>query len=52
MTLNIALVGCGGMGFRHALGYAELQKALPGMVNLVAVRRFLKTRIVHTSKRL
>ena len=26
MTFNIALVGCGGMGRRHALGYIELRK--------------------------
>ena len=26
MTLNIALVGCGGMGLRHAHGYVELLK--------------------------
>jgi len=37
MTLNIALVGAGGMGLRHAYGYAELQRAFPGMVRMVAV---------------
>lgn len=37
MTLNIALVGCGGMGLRHALGYAELKKAYPDMVRMTAV---------------
>ena len=26
MTFNVALVGCGGMGRRHALGYIELRK--------------------------
>jgi len=26
LTFNIALVGCGGMGRRHALGYIELRK--------------------------
>ncbi len=26
MTFDIALVGCGGMGRRHALGYIELRK--------------------------
>jgi predicted dehydrogenase len=44
MTLNIALVGCGGMGLRHAHGYVELVKTFgkrgvpgAGPVNMVAV---------------
>ena len=28
MTLNIALVGAGGMGMRHATGYIELREVL------------------------
>jgi predicted dehydrogenase len=44
MTLNIALVGCGGMGLRHAHGYIELVKTFgakgaPGVgpVEMIAV---------------
>ena len=36
MTLNIALVGAGGMGMRHATGYIELQKYFDD-VRMVAV---------------
>ena len=36
MTLNIALVGAGGMGMRHAVGYIELRKYFDD-VNVVAV---------------
>ena len=36
MTFNIALVGCGGMGRRHALGYIELRKYFD-TVSLAAV---------------
>ena len=36
MTLNIALVGAGGMGMRHAAGYIELRKYFDD-VNVVAV---------------
>ena len=36
MTLNIALVGAGGMGMRHAVGYIELRKYFDD-VNIVAV---------------
>lgn len=44
MTLNIALVGCGGMGLRHAHGYVELVKTfgasgapVAGPVEMIAV---------------
>lgn len=44
MTFNIALVGCGGMGLRHAHGYVELVKSFgangaPGVgpVEMIAV---------------
>ncbi len=36
MPLNIALIGAGGMGMRHALGYAELRKHFDD-VRMVAV---------------
>ena len=36
MTLNIALVGAGGMGMRHAIGYIELRKYFDD-VRMVAV---------------
>ena len=36
MTLNIALLGAGGMGMRHALGYVELRKHFDD-VRMVAV---------------
>ena len=44
MALNIALVGCGGMGLRHAHGYVELVKTFgsagapgAGPVEMIAV---------------
>ena len=44
MTLNIALVGCGGMGLRHAHGYTELVRTFgangapgAGPVEMIAV---------------
>ncbi|MDA1297366.1 MAG: Gfo/Idh/MocA family oxidoreductase [Chloroflexi bacterium] len=36
MSLSLALVGCGGMGLRHAYGYGELKKRFSG-VRLEAV---------------
>jgi predicted dehydrogenase len=36
-TVRIALVGCGGMGTRHALGYAALERANSSPARLVAV---------------
>ena len=36
MTINIALVGAGGMGMRHANGYVELRKYFDD-VRIVAV---------------
>lgn len=35
--LNVALVGCGGMGLRHLVAYAELEKTQAGPVELRAV---------------
>ncbi len=32
MSLNLGLVGCGGMGMRHALGYIELRKHFDSFV--------------------
>jgi predicted dehydrogenase len=40
MTLQVALVGCGGMGLRHALGYIEYRRVLgqrSGGLRLAAV---------------
>ena len=44
MTINFAIVGCGGMGMRHAYGYTEILKifgkqGIPGAesINLAAV---------------
>ncbi|MEX0763234.1 MAG: Gfo/Idh/MocA family oxidoreductase [Dehalococcoidia bacterium] len=37
MTINLALVGCGGMGLRHAHGYVELFRHFPGAVRMAAV---------------
>ena len=36
MTLQLAIVGCGGMGLRHAHGYIELRKKFDSF-KLVAV---------------
>lgn len=35
--LRVALLGCGMMGARHLRGHAELERTIPGSVNLVAV---------------
>ncbi len=39
MTLNIAIVGAGGMGMRHALGYAELRRYFEDVCVVAVVDR-------------